>query len=78
LIEDERKLLERLAGEGKTTRLTLGELQIAKSLEAGGLVFIVHDTHNAIITAKADTCSQTLSESRRSFPNRRSASRPSL
>ncbi len=34
LTERERKLLERLADEGKTTRLALAELGVAKSLEA--------------------------------------------
>jgi hypothetical protein len=52
LTDAERKLLKRLADEGKTTRLTLGELDVAKALEADGLVFMVRDTLNAIITAK--------------------------
>jgi len=52
LTESERQLLERLAAEGKRTRLTLGELEVAKSLEADGLVFMVRDTLDAVITAK--------------------------
>jgi hypothetical protein len=52
LTDPGRRLLKRLADEGKTTRLTLGELDVAKALEADGLVFMVRDTLNAIITAK--------------------------
>ena len=52
LTDSERQLLERLAGEGKATRLTLGELQVAKSLEADGLVFMIRNTLDAIITPK--------------------------
>jgi hypothetical protein len=50
--DSERELLERLAAEGKRTRLTLGELQVAKSLEADGLVFMVANTLDAVITPK--------------------------
>jgi hypothetical protein len=52
LTDSERKLLDRLAAEGKATRLALGELQVAKSLEADGLVFIIRDTLDAVITPK--------------------------
>ena len=52
LSERERKLLERLAGEGKPTRLIADEIQIAKSLENDGLVLMVRDTKHAIITPK--------------------------
>ena len=52
LTDSERQLLERLATEGKRTRLALGELQVAKSLEAEGLVFMIGDTLDAVITAK--------------------------
>ena len=44
--------LRELAAEGKRTRLALGELQVAKSLEADGLVFIIRDTLDGIITPK--------------------------
>ena len=46
----ERELLERLAAEGKATRLALSEIDTAKSLEASGFVFLVGDT--AIVTPK--------------------------
>ena len=52
LNDSERKLLDRLAAEGRPTRLTLGELEVAKSLEANGLVFMIGDTLDAIITPK--------------------------
>jgi hypothetical protein len=52
LTEPERHLLERLAAEGKATRLALGELEVAKSLERDGLVFMIRDTLDAIITPK--------------------------
>jgi hypothetical protein len=52
LTESERKLLERLAAIGKATQLTAQDLQIAKPLESGGLVFMIRDTANAIITPK--------------------------
>jgi hypothetical protein len=52
LTDSERHLLERLAAEGKRTRLALGELQVAKSLEADGLVFMIRDTLDAVITPK--------------------------
>jgi ribosomal protein S19E (S16A) len=50
MTDAERKLLERLAAEGKATRLALGEIEAAKSLEADGLVFLVPDT--AVVTPK--------------------------
>ncbi len=46
----ERKLPERLATEGTATRLALGEIEPAKSLETDGLVFLVADT--AVVTPK--------------------------
>jgi hypothetical protein len=52
LSAGERKLLERLAAEGQPTRLSADEVQIAKSLEGDGLLFMVRDTPNAIITPK--------------------------
>jgi hypothetical protein len=51
LTKRERKLLERLAAEGKPTRLTTDDLEVAKSLETDGLLFIVRDV-NAVITPK--------------------------
>ncbi len=51
LTDSERKLLERLAAEGKATRLALGEKEAAKSLEGDGFVFMVSGTA-AIITPK--------------------------
>ena len=52
VTDTERKLLDRLAAAGKPTRLTLGELQLAKSLETDGLLFMIRDTLDAIITPK--------------------------
>ena len=52
VTDTERTLLDRLAAAGKPTRLTLGELQVAKSLEADGLLFMIRDTLDAIITPK--------------------------
>jgi len=52
LTDSERKLLERLADEGKPTRLTAEELTAAESLESDGLLFMVGDTGSAIITPK--------------------------
>jgi hypothetical protein len=52
LAERERQLLERLAAEGKQTRLALGEIETAKLLEMSGLVFIARDTAYAVITPK--------------------------
>ena len=43
LTGPERQLLERLADEGKATKLFAEDLQIAKSLEGAGLVFLVRD-----------------------------------
>ncbi len=56
LTDSERKLLERLATEGKATRLALSELEAAKSLEADGFVFLVGA--NAIITPKEVTAAR--------------------
>ena len=52
MTDSERQLLERLAAVGKASCLTLGELQVAKSLENDGLLFMVRDTAYAIITPK--------------------------
>ncbi len=50
LTDRERQLLERLAAEGKQTRLALAEIETAKLLEMAGLVFVVRYT--AVITPK--------------------------
>jgi hypothetical protein len=51
LTDRERKLLPRLATDGKPTRLTTKELEVAKSLEIDRLLFIVRDV-SAVITPK--------------------------
>ncbi len=51
MTDNERKLLERIAAEGKPTRLTTAEIEIAKSLQWDGLLFIGRD-EAAIITPK--------------------------
>ena len=43
LTDPERQLLERLAAEGKASRLYEGDLPIAKSLEGVGLLFLIGD-----------------------------------
>ncbi len=50
--KSERELLERLADEGKPSRLAPGDMLIAKSLEIDGLLFMVRDTGCAVITPK--------------------------
>jgi hypothetical protein len=51
-LEDrKRQLLERLAAEGKPTRLEDEELAVVRHLEADGLLFLVGLT--AIVTPKA-------------------------
>ena len=52
LSDSERQLLDRLAAEGKATRLTPSELEVAKSLEAAGLMFMIRNTFDAVITPK--------------------------
>jgi hypothetical protein len=52
LSDSERQLLDRLAAEGKATRLTLSELEVAKSLEADGFIFMIRNTFDAIIMPK--------------------------
>jgi hypothetical protein len=57
LTDKERELLERLAAEGRATTLYAEDLQVANSLEADGLVFLVRDTLgqdavSAVITPK--------------------------
>ena len=55
MTDSEQQLLERLAAVGKASCLALGELQVAKSLEKDGLLFMVGDTAYAIITPKRQT-----------------------
>jgi hypothetical protein len=50
MTDVERKLLERVAAEGKATRLLDEELGFAKTLEADGLLFLVGLT--AVVTPK--------------------------
>jgi len=52
LNDSEHQLLDRLAAEGKATRLTLSELNVAKSLETDGLIFMIPHTLDAIIMPK--------------------------
>jgi hypothetical protein len=52
LTDPKQKLLERLAAEGKATRLSDEDLLIAKALEEAELVFVIRDTLDAVITPK--------------------------
>ena len=53
LTEPERQLLERLAAEGKATRLYADDMPIAKSLEGVGLLFLIGEVEPyAVITPK--------------------------
>jgi hypothetical protein len=53
LLESDRRLLERLAAEGKATRLFAEDLPVAKSLEVDGLLFLIGgDNPYAVITPK--------------------------
>ena len=49
--DSERQLLDRLAAEGKATRLLDEELATAKDLEARGLLFLIGLT--AVVTPRA-------------------------
>ena len=51
LSDGERQLLDRLAAEGKATRLLDEELATAKDLEAAGLLFLIGLT--AVVTPRA-------------------------
>jgi hypothetical protein len=51
MTEREHQLLERLAGDGKVTRLFDAELGIARKLETDGLLFLVGTS--AVVTPKA-------------------------
>ncbi len=53
LTDSERQLLQRLGAEGKATRLALSDLQLAKSLETDGLVFMIRNFLDALITPKS-------------------------
>jgi len=50
MIDRKRELLEKIAAEGKATRLLDEELATAKTLEADGLLFLVGLT--AVVTPK--------------------------
>jgi hypothetical protein len=52
MSDEERQLLQRLASEGKATTLSPDELPIANLLEANGLVLIVRNSTEAVITPK--------------------------
>ncbi len=53
LTDPERQLLERLASEGKSTRLYEIDVPVAKSLEGVGLLFLIGEVEPyAIITPK--------------------------
>jgi hypothetical protein len=53
LTEPERQLLERLASEGKSTRLYEADVPVAKSLEGVGLLFFIGQVEPyAVITPK--------------------------
>jgi hypothetical protein len=53
LTEPERQLLERLAAQGKSTRLYESDMPVAKSLEGVGLLFLIGETEPyAVITPK--------------------------
>jgi hypothetical protein len=52
VTEQDQQLLERLADAGKATTLLADDFAIAKLLEADGMIFIIHDSADAIITPK--------------------------
>jgi hypothetical protein len=53
LTEPERQLLDRLATEGKATKLYVEELPVAKSLEGVGLLFLIGEVEpQAVISPK--------------------------
>ena len=53
LTDPERQLLERLAAEGKATRLFESDAPVAKSLEGVGLLFLIGEVEPyAVITPK--------------------------
>ena len=53
LTDPERQLLERLASEGKATRLYEADVPVAKSLEGVGLLFLIGEVEPyAVITPK--------------------------
>lgn len=53
MTDDERQLLNRLAVEGKSTRLYEDDLQVAQSLKTSGMLFLIgEDEPYAVITPK--------------------------
>ena len=75
--DSEHQLLDRLAVAGKATRLTLSELEVAKSLEADGLIFMIGNTLDAIIMPKGRHLLAEL-ERKPKRTSRRLASRPNM
>jgi hypothetical protein len=52
MTEAKRRLLQRLAEAGKPTTLDVDELVLAQALASEGLLFMIKDTADAIITPK--------------------------
>ena len=52
MSDAERQLLQRLASEGKATALSADEFLVAMFLETNGLVLIIRNTTDAIITPR--------------------------
>jgi hypothetical protein len=53
VTDDERQLLDRLAAEGKATRLYEDDLHVALSLKTSGMLFLIgEDEPYAVITPK--------------------------
>jgi hypothetical protein len=68
LTEPERQLLQRLAAEGKSTRLYEADVSLAKSLEGVRLLFLIGETEPyAVITPKGR---RLLAETDRKPPKR--------
>jgi hypothetical protein len=52
MTDAKRQLLQRLADAGKPTTLSADELVLAELLEADGLLFLIKNTPDAIITPR--------------------------
>ena len=52
MTDAKQQLLQRLADAGKPTTLSADELVLAQLLEAEGLLFMIKNTADAIITAR--------------------------
>jgi hypothetical protein len=71
VTDAERQLPERLAAEGKATKLYVEDLPVAKSLVSAGLVFPVGENEPyAVKPQREDACWQSLSGTRRSHRSR--------